>query len=218
MGAKDWVLMYAEGEIRPILQAAPASDRDAARALMPRLYPVHQITPIEDGTLLEQANPPDHDVYAGCFPGLTVVCTRDAGIDRPSRLHRRFLAEAEGRTVYLHAMHSVVDWFACAIWADDGTLRRALSLSPDSGIIENIGAPLDFEEPCWAGLRPVETTGFSGRPYPLPFHPLELAEDALRALFGFNFEGVYLDNDPDLDNIVLAGFTVHAVPRLTARS
>ena len=52
----------------------------------------------------------------------------------------------------------------------------------------------------------------------MPFHPLELAEDALRALFGFNFEGLYLDNDPDLDNIVLAGFTVHAVPRLTARS
>jgi hypothetical protein len=115
-------------------------------------------------------------------------------------------------------MHSVVDWFAYAIWAGDGTLRRTLSLSPDSGIIENIGAPLDFEEPYWAGLRPVETTGFSGQPYPLLFHPLELAEDALRALFGFNFEGLYHDDDPDLDNIVLAGFTVHAVPRLTARS
>jgi hypothetical protein len=115
-------------------------------------------------------------------------------------------------------MHSVVDWFAYAIWAADGTLRRALSLSPVSGIIENIGAPLDFEEPYWAGLRPVETTGFSGQPYPLLFHPLELAEDALRALFGFNFEGLYHDDDPDLDNIVLAGFTVYAVPRLTARS
>jgi hypothetical protein len=212
VGAKDWMLLYTEGEIRPILQAAPAVDREAAQALVARLYPAHRIAQIKDGTLFEQANPPDYHVYAGCFPGLTVVCTGDAALDRPSQLHRRFLEEAAGRTVYLHAMHSVVDWFAYAIWASDGTLRRALSLSPDSGIIENTGTPLDFEGPFWAGKRPVGTTGFDGRPYSLPFHPLELGEEALRALFGFNYEGLYRDDDPDLENIVLSGFTVHPVP------
>lgn len=106
MGAKDWMLLYAEGEIRPILQAAPAADRDATQALVIRLYPAHRITQIEDGTLFGQANPPYHYVYAGCFPGLTVVCTADAAPDRPSQLHRRFLDQAAGRTVYLHAMHS----------------------------------------------------------------------------------------------------------------
>jgi hypothetical protein len=45
-------------------------------------------------------------------------------------------------------------------------------------------------------------------PYPLPFHPLELAEDALRALFGFNYEGVTNPGDPVLESIALAGFTV----------
>ena len=108
-------------------------------------------------------------------------------------------------------MHSVVDWFAYAIWAGDGALQRALSLSPDRGIIENTGAPLDFEEPFWARQRPVETTGFEERPYPLPFHPLELGEEALRALFGFNYEGLYHHDDPDLENIELCGFTVHPV-------
>ena len=206
------MLLYAEGAIRPVLQAAPAADRAATRALVGRLYPAHKIAPVEDGTLLEQANPPDYHIYAGCFPGLTVVCTGDAALDRPSQLRRRFLDEAAGRTVYLHAMHSVVDWFAYAIWAGDGTLRRALSLSPDSGIIENAGTPLDFEDPFWAGQRPVDSTGFDERPYPLPFHPLELGEETLRALFGFNYEGFYRDDDPDLESIVLSGFTVHPAP------
>jgi Family of unknown function (DUF6928) len=206
------MLLYAEGAIRPVLQAAPAVDRAAARALVGRLYPEHRIAQVEDGTLFEQANPPEYHIYAGCFPGLTVVCTGDAALDRPSQLRRRFLDEAAGRKVYLHAMHSVADWFAYAIWAGDGTLRRALSLSPGSGIIENTGTPLDFEGPFWAGQRAVGSTGFSGRPYPLPFHPLELGEETLRALFGFNYEGLYHDDDPDLENIVLSGFTVHPVP------
>jgi hypothetical protein len=141
VGAKDWMLLYAEGAIRPVLQAAPAVDRAAARALVGRLYPKHRIAQVEDGTLFEQANPPECRIYAGCFPGLTVVCTGDAALDRPSQLRRRFLDEAAGRTVYLYAMHSVADWFAYAIWAGDGTLRRALSLSPGSGIIENTGTP-----------------------------------------------------------------------------
>jgi hypothetical protein len=208
MGAKDWMLLYADGEIRPILQAAPALDRDAAQVLVARLYPAHRIAVVEDGTLLEQADPPDGHVYVGCFPGLTVVCTRDAAVDRPSQLHQRFLDEAAGRTVYLHAMHSVVDWFAYAIWDSDGTLRRSLSLSPASGIIENIGTPLDFEAPFWVGAHSVKTRGSF---YPLPFHPLELGEEALRVLFGFNYEGAYYDDDPDLENIVLAGFTIYPI-------
>jgi hypothetical protein len=209
MGAKDWMVFFADGEIGPILQAAPALDRGETHAVVTRLYPVHRIVLVEDGTLLEQANPPDHYVYAGCFPGLTVVCTGDAALDRPSQLNGRFLNEAAGRPVYLHAMHSVVDWFAYAIWSRDGALQRALSLSPGSGLIENVGAPLDFEAAFWAGAHCVETR--TGRPYPLPFHPLELAEEALRALFGFNYEGLYHDDDPDLENIVLAGFTVHPI-------
>jgi hypothetical protein len=78
----------------------------------------------------------------------------------------------------------------------------------DSGIIENIGTPLAFEEPYWAGDRPAVIDHGGDRPYPFPFHPLELGEGALRALFGFASEGPCLDDDPDLDRIVLAGFAV----------
>jgi hypothetical protein len=200
-----------EGFPLSFLQAAPALDRQAAQAMVARLYPAHRIARTGDGTLSDDASPPGHHVYAGCLPGLAIVCTTDAAPGRPSRLPRRFLDEAAGRIVYLHAMHSAVDWFAYAIWAGDGTLRRALSLSPGSGIIENTGTPLGFEAPFWAGQHPARDPGSAGQPYPLPFHPLELADDALRALFGFTYEGICHHDDPDLENIVLVGFTVHPV-------
>jgi hypothetical protein len=83
--------------------------------------------------LLEQANPSDHRVYAGCFPGLTVVCSGDVALDRPSTLERRFLDEAAGRSICTRC--TVVDWFAYAAWASDGTLRRSLSLAPDHAVL-----------------------------------------------------------------------------------
>jgi len=208
MGAKTWMLMYADPatDIRTTLQAKPALDRAATAAFVADLHRGRKLKEIADGSLLETANPADGLVYAGCFPGLTILCSGEVGIDYPSRLDRRFLEAARGRAVTLHAMHSVVDWFAYAIWKD-GELARALSLSPDSGILENIGEPLPFEAPYWRGEHALETEPGED-PYALPFHPLELAEDALRALFGFNYEGYEQEGDPDLLNITLAGYAV----------
>ncbi len=87
--------------------------------------------------------------------------------------------------MYLHAMHSVVDWFAYAQWTN-GELVRSLSVSPDNGVIEEIGQRLPFEEPFWSGQQPA-TDDAEG--YPLPFHPLELGEAALKELFGYQLEG-----------------------------
>ena len=153
------------------------------------------------------ADRPDGQIYAGCFEGLTIVCTSEVALDRPSQLAPRFLAEGKGRTTYLHAMHSVVDWFAYGVWTPDGALVRSLSLWPDNGIIESIGDPLPFEAPYWAGEHPPDDGDEEYR-YPLPFHPLELAESALRTLFGFNYEGFIHDDDVDLEAIVLAGYRV----------
>ena len=92
---------------------------------------------------------------------------------------------AAGRTVYAHEMYSVVDWFAYATWKPDGGLRRALSVSSNDEVIEDIGARLPFEEYFWAGDFPATDDG----DHPLPFHPLELSEGALEHLLGFVFEG-----------------------------
>lgn len=119
MDVKDWMLLYADGEVGPVLRAAPTLDRAAAQAPVARLYPAHRVA-ADDGTLFEQADPPADSVYAGCFPGLAVVCTAEAALERPFELDRRFLDEAAGRTVYLHAMHSGVSWFTYAIWDGRG--------------------------------------------------------------------------------------------------
>jgi hypothetical protein len=207
MGAKDWLLVFSDDDAGKVLRSGPVLDREAAAAVAAALYPGREITPIDDSTLDESLNPEDGEIYVAAYPGLTVVCTTDAAEDYPSRISPALLEAVPARQVYVHAMHSVVDWFAYAIWTD-GTLTRSLSLSPDSGIMENIGDPLPFEQPYWAGERALATDPEDDQPYPLPFHPLELGEDALRELLGFSIEGAAGPDDPELWELTVAGFAI----------
>ena len=199
MGAKTWMVAYSEAAADKVLKSQPQLDRIRARELATQLFPMARIEPDEDGSLMFTC-PDNAHIYIGCFPGLSIVAAKEFAIDNPSQISRAFLDVAKGRTVYLHAMHSVVDWFAFAIW-EKGSLVRSLSLSPDSGIIEDIGKRLAFEEPFWAGKHPVE-----GDEYPLPFHPLDLGEEALFTLFGYRLEGPIDDVQIEPDDIPLCGF------------
>jgi Family of unknown function (DUF6928) len=184
------MLAYSDGKASEILRSNPRLDRDAAVALAQLLFPAEKLEVIGDGDL-SYTNPPDREIYVGCFPGLSIVAAQEFGGDYPSRLPLNFIDASKGRTLYLHAMHSVVDWFAYAIW-EDRKIRRSLSLSPDSGILEDIGPRLPFEEPYWAGKHPVfflEDAEGEDEEYPFPFHPLELGEAALREFFGYQLEG-----------------------------
>lgn len=209
MGAKDWFICFTEDDLARVLAAHPELDREASEALVRRLFPDHAITPLEDGTLGDNPNPDDDMVYVAVWPGAAIVCTIAVALDRPSQLDSRFLAEGRGRTVSVHAMHSVVDWFALGVWGPDGALLRALSVSGESGeVVENIGAPLDFEAPFWAGDFPAAD---DDEEYPFPFHPLELGEAALGNLFGFVFEGYAgMSGSESVDpfDVTLAGFRV----------
>ena len=102
MGAKDWMVLYADREIASVLRQAPRLDREATRALVARLYPDRRVVEMVDGNLAYNANPSDGHLYAGCFPGLTIICVADVALERPSQLGDRFFAEARGRAVYLH--------------------------------------------------------------------------------------------------------------------
>lgn len=162
---------------------------------------------VPDAPLIDELRPEEGVVYAGCFPGVDIVCDQQLMIDRPSELPGHLLEASTHPRVILHAMHSVVDWFAYAIW-EDGNLVRSLSLSPEQGVIEDIGDPLPFETAYWAGEHPVRQR--EGRPqYALPFHPLELGGGpALQALLGFCVEGRPLASDIDAEEIQLSGFRV----------
>jgi hypothetical protein len=184
MGARTWMIVYAESDAREALRAQPALDREATAALAAALFPGEKLQPLDDGDL-SYTSPDGDDICIGVFPGVSVVAAKEFGGDYPSKLPARFI-EAGGRgTVTLHAMHSVVDWFAYARWTN-GQLIRSLSLSPDSGILEDIGQRLPFEEPYWSGAHPAVE---AGEEYAFPFHPLDLGEAALAALFGYHLEG-----------------------------
>jgi hypothetical protein len=187
MGAKTWMLVYADVDAREALRARPELDRAATAKLAVTLFPAETLDPLPDGDL-SYTSPPDDEVHIGCFPGVAVVAAKEFGDDYPSKLPRRFIAARKSRTVSLHAMHSVVDWFAYAQWIDDN-LVRALSLSPDSGILEDIGPRMSFEKPYWAGEHPV-VVDKGDVAYPFPFHPLDLGEAALEDLFGYHLEGM----------------------------
>jgi hypothetical protein len=187
MGAKTWMLVYAEASARKALMAGPKLDRRATEQLAANLFPREKLEVLGESDLSFTC-PPDDEVHIGCFPGVAVVAAKEFGIDYPSRLPKEFLRAGGTGNIYLHAMHSVVDWFAYAQWTN-GELRRSVSLSPDSGILEDIGQRLPFEEPYWAGAYPAVDDEEAENEYPFPFHPLELGEAALSELFGYVLEG-----------------------------
>ncbi len=204
MGAKTWMLVYADGRASELLKYYPALDPEATTSLAKRLFPSATLEPIENGDL-SQTCPRDDTIYIGCFPGVSIIAAKEFGIDYPSKLAPTFLEAAGKASVYLHAMHSVMDWFAYATWTD-GELQRSLSLSPDSGILEDIGQRADFEKPYWSGQRPVFDGEAEGNSYPFPFHPLELGEAALLELFGYRIEGPVDSNQIEPERIPLLGF------------
>lgn len=190
MGAKTWMLVLANSNARLALAAKPPLDREATQKLASTLFPGEKLEKIGDGDL-SYTCPPDDEVHIGCFPGVSVVAAKEFGIDYPSKLPQRFIDAGGNGMATLHAMHSVVDWFAYATWAN-GKLVRSLSLSPDSGIMEDIGQRLPFEEPFWSGNRPAVDDDEEADAYPFPFHPLDLGEATLKDQFGYQLEG-YID-------------------------
>ncbi|PYC83203.1 hypothetical protein C7C46_09380 [Streptomyces tateyamensis] len=210
MGAKTGLLVYADGEVPGLLKQVGVADVERTAAMMRRLYPGWAVEAAVGSNLWEAVYPPVGRAYAGSWPGVELLCDRRVMVDRPSQLPEELVAASAGRRLVLHAMHSVVDWLSFAVW-EDGRLLRSLSLSPDSGIVENIGEPLPFELPYWKGERPAQIIPWPDveeKPYPLPFHPLVMGEDALRALCGFVAEGRPDPSDVDAEAIDLHGFLV----------
>ncbi|MCM4083524.1 DUF6928 family protein [Paractinoplanes hotanensis] len=208
MGAKTALLAFTDGDLRPALRGATRSDPSEAEALVRRVLPGYDVALVGDSSLF-QTYPPEDIAHVTVLPGAELVCDQRLVLDRPSELPEHLLRAGAGRRIVMHGMHSVVDWLCFAVW-EDGKLVRSLSLSPGSGIIESIGEPYGFERPFWNGRHPVEPVpGWEDRePYPLPFHPLELGEVALSALFGFVIEGDPAPDDIDAEDVPVHVFRV----------
>jgi hypothetical protein len=221
MGAKSAVLVSTDGVVAELLQAViPPADRDRAAALLAHYQPgLHLMEDGEDPRELADAlYPPKGTVCALSVPGLDIICDQEIMIDRPSQLPEHLVKASRGRRLYLHTMHSVVDWLAFAVW-EDGRLIRSLSLSPDGGIAVDVGNRLPFELPYWQGRHPVEPgpPNKDEEPYALPFHPLDLGERAMLEFFGFYVERCSDEDDlpePVVDTwgVELRGYRRPAAP------
>jgi hypothetical protein len=212
VGAKTAILAFADGAIRfPVLSGAIRSEAVEVEDLVRRMFPGYQVASLDERTLWDSVYPDDDVTYATALTGVDLFCDGRLVLDRPSELPARFHEIAAGRRIIMHGMHSVVDWVCFAVW-EDGHLVRSLSVSPGNGIQENIGDPFDFELPFWDGPDRVESvSGWSDQTpdrHPLPFHPLQMGEEALRALFGFVIEGYRSSEDLDTKAIPLRGFRV----------
>jgi hypothetical protein len=209
LGAKTALLAFTDADLIPVLRHATACGVAEAEEVVRLAHPGFDVVRMGESTLFDWPYPPDDITYATVLAGAEVLCDRRLVFNRPSDLPPHLRAAGIGRRIIMHGMHSGVDWLCFAVW-EDGELVRSLSLSPDSGIVENIGEPYAFELPFWAGAHPV-VPGLElpdQGPYPLPFHPLELGEEALRALFGFVIEGTPDPVDLDAQTIALHGFRV----------
>lgn len=195
MGMRNWMLVHGKGDLKALLKSGPVLDRDATTALLKRLFPSERLQQLEDADLYS-ACPSKGEIVAGCFAGLRIVAAMEFALDRPSALPARFIEAFGDGQLVLHATHSVVDFCAFALW-QDGALQRSLSVSPDSGIIEDIGPRLPFEAPYWEGEHPALDPEQEGNDYPLAFHPLELADAALLDFFGYQIEGDASQLDPE---------------------
>lgn len=207
MGAKSALLAFTDGDLRPALLGAVRPDPAEVAELLRELHPGYEVTPIGEGSLGDYVYPPEDTSYATILAGAELFCDRRLVPGSPSQLPPRLLRAGADRRIIVHGMHSGSDWLGFAVW-ENGDLVRSLSVSPDGGVGENIGEPYEFELPYWAGEHPVRPSFPGDGPYPLPFHPLELGGDALRALFGFIEEGRPQPDDIDPFEVPLHGFRV----------
>lgn len=200
MGAKTWMIVYADRDPREVFRTGPVLDRAATDALARALFPGESLGEAE-ACDLGHACPGRDTLVVGCFDGVSVVAAEEFIVARPTALPPRIVAHGGRGTMLFHGMYSTSDAFAFGLWRD-GALVRWISLSPDDGIVCDIGERLPFEQPYWDGRYPVEVDADED-PYPLPFHPLELGEAALREYFGYQLEGVVDPSLVDPDTIPL---------------
>jgi hypothetical protein len=207
MGWKTAILVASDGDAAGCLKAPGGLDPAATVSLMASAYPGWTATAARGASLRDAVYPPAGIAYAGSSPSADIICDQEFMLDYPSRLPPHLVALGAGRRLILHTMHSVVDFFAFAVW-EDRALVRSLSMvlgGPRPGIMENIGPPLPFEQPYWAGQHAI------GEGYPLPFYPLDLAEPtAMRALLGFTLGDPPRPGEVDAGNVQLEGFRVPA--------
>ncbi|WP_280212520.1 DUF6928 family protein [Nocardia cyriacigeorgica] len=209
MLSKASSLWYVDApDPQAVLREDHDSDPEAARALAEQLHPDHDVVPIMVGTLGGCAGPDADEVYIGCYPGVTVVCSPQVARVRPTALPTPLIRPLASEHTYLIAFDTGHRWGSFAHW-ERGEFRRAFSANRVH-ILEDEGLPLVWERPYWAGEHPVRLqVGDMPDPQTLPFDPPDFADAANHEWLGFHHrapaaEGALLPGD-----ISVCGFTLY---------
>jgi hypothetical protein len=181
MGFDVSLIVYCD-EVPLHLASPDQPSLDGCRRLLSALYPRTRFGEIGTVALDRGAFPDEDHFNVAAFDNGALIATRRAMLFNPSKLESRYLKLARWRTVYLLAQRSFYDMFAYGHW-EQGQLRRAISVNPVGKVWESIGSPEHFELPFWNGEYEPPEPG-----YPLPFHPLDMADAALRSVLGAYFE------------------------------
>ncbi|WP_227998373.1 DUF6928 family protein [Nocardia australiensis] len=183
-------------------------DPDAALALAKQLHADRDVRPIMVGTLGGCAGPDADEVYIGCYPGVTVVCSTQAALLRPTALPELLVRPLASEHTYLVSFDTVHGWGAFAHW-ERGEFRRAFS-STRVNILEDEGLPLVWERPYWAGDHPVRwLPGDLPDPQTLPFDPPDFADAANNEWLGFHYRPPAADGALLPGDVSVCGFTLY---------
>jgi len=204
MGAKTAFAAAIGGDPRRLVDVTP--DPAAAAKLVADWFPGTWLP--GDRTTLDVGIYPRDDVTALRVPGIDVVGADEVLTWTEPPLPARILEAVGERRLIVHQMHSVNESMGFLVW-QSGELVRALGMDADNGVFLNVGEPTPAEDPFWRDDHPEDDD------YPLPIHPLELAEETLRAELGFVLEGIPGEGGPGAYEIPM--FTFTAVPSPSTR-
>lgn len=160
-------------------------DRDAAQALLSRLFPDLQVDPGGRVPLTEAGDTGKDDgverFWIGSYPGVTVVSSRRFALRHPSELPAMWLRTPAAERTCLLASDPAGAWGSFAVW-ECGTLRRSFGANTVE-FFEDQGLPFVWERPFWAGEHPLRwPPNVPPPPESLPFHPPQARRGGPRGL------------------------------------
>ncbi|MGQ4600280.1 DUF6928 family protein [Nocardia sp. R6R-6] len=190
-----------------VLRANHDPDPDAALALAKQLHADCDVRPIMVGTLASCAGPEPDQVYIGCYPGVTVLCSAQVARAHPTAIPALLVRPLASEHSYLVSFDVRHGWGAFAHW-ERGELRRSFS-STRVNILEDEGLPLVWERPYWAGEHPVQwRAGELPDPQTLPFDPPDFADAANNEWLGFHYRAPAAGGALVPGDIAVCGFAL----------
>ncbi|MGW5314629.1 DUF6928 family protein [Nocardia thailandica] len=214
MITKASTLWYSDvADPAALLRGHPEPDAAAAAALAAELYSDFDVRPITVGTLDGCSGPDRDEVFLGCYPGLTVVCTAEAALADPTRLPDLLVRPLASEHTFLVSFDTAWHWGAFAHW-ERGEFRRAFS-SSRTDILSDEGLPMIWERPYWAGEHPLPWDE-PPRPQSLPFDPPEFADAANEQWLGFRYLTAKGPDSPLPAQLRVCGFTLYPKGRAPA--